>query len=144
MEFAGDIAFWQRRIAEITKGAEHRIAAFQALEIVPGETILDIGCGGGALTREIALALGAGGRAIGLDRSPEQLTAAREVCADVASAELVEADATGLPFDDASVDGFISINTLEYVPQVERALQEAHRVLKAGGRAVVLSVLWDV
>lgn len=141
MDFTGQIALWQQRIAEITKGAKRRVTTVDALEIVPGQTILDIGCGGGELTRRIALAVGSRGRAIGFDRSADQLSAARDLCADLPWVDLVEGDAIDLPFQTSSIDGFITVNTLEYIPEVDRALAEARRVLKPGGKAAIHSVV---
>lgn len=144
MDFSGDIGHWQRRIAEGPEGAKRRLATFDALEIAPGDSVLEVGCGGGALTREIAIAVGGKGRAVGIDLNPEQLAAAEALCRDLPGAELVNGDATELPFEDDSFDGYAAINTLEYIPEVEAALVEAHRVLKRGGRFAAISVLWDL
>lgn len=144
MDFSGDFGHWQRRIAEGPEGAKRRLAAFEALEIKPSQAILEIGCGGGHLTRDIALAVGAEGRAVGLDLNPEQLAAAKALCTDLPAVELVEGSATELPFESDSFDGLAAINTLEYIPEVETALAEAHRVLRPGARIAVISVLWDL
>lgn len=143
MDFGGDIGLWQRRIAEAPEGMARRGAVFEALAVESGQAILDIGCGGGHLVREIALAVGGDGRAVGLDASAVQLEAARTLCAGVAAAELIEGDATDLTFGDGAFDGIASIQALEYVPEVDRALAEARRVLKPGGKAAFVSVLWD-
>ena len=143
MDFSGDIGLWQRRIAEGPEGAARRMAAFEALALEPGQAVLDLGCGGGHLVRELALAVGAGGRATGVDTSAEQIAAAGALCDGLPGAELVEGDATALPFQDAAFDGVAAIQTLEYIPDVDRALAETRRVLKAGARAATVSVLWD-
>jgi len=144
MDFSGDIGHWQRRIAESPEGVKRRLAAFDALEIASSQAILEIGCGGGHLTREIALAVGTEGRAVGLDLNAEQLAAAERVCADLPAAELVKGDATELPFEDNSFDGLVAINTLEYIPKLDLALAEARRVLRPDARLAVISVLWDL
>jgi SAM-dependent methyltransferase len=143
MDFTGDIGLWQRRIAEGPEGIARRMAAFDALAVEPGQAILDLGCGGGHLVRELALAVGAGGRAVGFDMSADQLAAARALCGDLPAAQLVEGDASEMAFADATFDGLAAIQTLEYIPDIDRALAELRRVLKPGGTAALISVLWD-
>ena len=143
MDFTGDIALWQRRVAHGPEGKARRRAAAEALTIETGHALLDLGCGGGYLVQEFALAVGRGGRAVGLDVSAEQLTAAREICNDLPAVELVEGNATDMIFADAAFDGLASIQTLEYVADVDAALAEVRRVLKPGGKAALISVLWD-
>jgi SAM-dependent methyltransferase len=143
MEFSGDIGLWQRRISEGPEGIARRMAAFEALAVESGQAVLDIGCGGGHLVRELALAVGDAGRAVGFDMSADQLAAARGVCDGLPAAELVEGDATDMAFEDGAFDGLASIQTLEYIPDIDRALAEVRRVLKPGGKAALVSVLWD-
>jgi ubiquinone/menaquinone biosynthesis C-methylase UbiE len=143
MDFSGDFGLWQRKVAEGPEGMARRMAVFEALAVESGQAILDLGCGGGHLVREIALAVGAGGRAVGFDVSADQLAAARGVCDGLPAAELVEGDATEMAFADGTFDGLAAIQTLEYIPDVDRALAEARRVLKPGGKAALVSVLWD-
>ena len=76
MDFGGDMGLWQRKIATSSEGAARRMAVYEALAIESGQAILDLGCGGGHLVREIALAVGDGGRVVGLDASADQLKAA--------------------------------------------------------------------
>lgn len=143
MDFGGDIGLWQRKITEGPEGVARRMAVFEALAVESGQAVLDLGCGGGHLVRELALALGNGGRAVGLDASAAQLEAARALCAGLPAAELIEGDATDLSFKDGAFDGLASIQALEYIPDVDRALAEARRVLRPGGKAAFVSVLWD-
>ncbi len=143
MDFSGDFGLWQRKIAECPEGMARRMAVFEALAVESGQAILDLGCGGGHLVREFALAVGASGRAVGFDMSADQLAAAREVCDGLPAVELIEGDATDMAFEDGAFDGLASIQTLEYIPDVDRALAEARRVLKPGGKAALISVLWD-
>lgn len=143
MDFSGDMGFIQRKVAEAPEGAYRRMAVFEALAIEPGQAVLDLGCGGGHLVRELALAVGPAGRAAGLDLSADQIAAARELCDDLPGAELVQGDATDLPFENATFDGLAAIQTLEYIPDIDGALAEARRVLKPGAKAALVSVLWD-
>jgi arsenite methyltransferase len=143
MDFGGDIGLWQRKIAEGLEGTSRRLAVFEALAISSGQAVLDLGCGGGHLVRDIALAVGDSGRVVGLDASKEQIAAAQSFCADITVAELIEGDSTNLPFEDASFDCLASIQMLEYVPDVDAAISESRRVLKPGSKAALVSVLWD-
>jgi len=143
VEFLGDIGLYQRRVAECPGGAAQRMAVLQSLSLETGHSALDVGCGGGHLVREFALAVGHGGRAVGLDVSREQVTAAKDHCAGLENARCVVGSATDLNMEDASFDRLAAIRTLEYVDDVPSALAEMRRVLKPGGVAALVSVLWD-
>ncbi len=143
MKWSGNVAAWQRKVAEGPEGAARRRAVVEGLAPKPGEAVLDIGCGGGHLVRDLAHAVGPGGRAVGIEMSPDQLAAAQETCAGLENAALHEGDATALPFDDRTFDAAATIQTFEYIPDVDKALREMARILKPGGRAALVSVLWD-
>ena len=88
MDFSGDIARIQRSVANSHDVAVRRAAVFDALAPRTGEAILEIGCGGGAYLRDVALAVGAAGRACGIDISADQIEGARGHCADAPATEL--------------------------------------------------------
>ena len=136
MDFSGNIGLWQRRVAEGLEGIARRHAVIDALSIKAGQALLDVGCGSGLLVRELALAVGEGGRAVGIDVSAEQLAVARTACADLPAAAFVEGDAAGLDIGDATFNGIASINTLEYIVDVGAALGETRPVLKPGAGRV--------
>jgi SAM-dependent methyltransferase len=72
------------------------------------------------------------------------LELARRRCARLGSRVTIgEADATRLPFDDAVFDAGVSTQVYEYVPDVGSALAELYRVLKPGGRVVIVDTDWD-
>ena len=124
-----------------------RIAAFRALEPRPEEWIADLGCGPGFMTRELAIAVGPHGRVYALDLSEPMLGLARRRCAGLPSVELAIGDMTSLDLSDNSFDAVVAMQSLAYVPEVTRALAEITRVLRPGGRAVVLdtdfaSLVW--
>ena len=109
-----------------------------------GDLVLDVGCGVGHLTTELAVDVGPDGRVIGLDQQAGMLAAAASKAeASVAdNCSLVLADATSLPLGDNVCDRLVAVQVLEYVPDVAGALAEAHRVLAVGGRAVLVDTDW--
>ncbi len=112
-----------------------RRAAARAANIQPGDAALDVACGTGVLAA--ALSRAGAAKVVGLDFVPEMLAVARRKFADE-PIEWVEGDATALPFDDGSFD-VVSIGFgLRNIPAAERALSEFRRVLRPGGRLVVL------
>lgn len=128
--------------------AATRAAVLRAGDLKAGETALDVGCGPGYLLRDLALATGNGGRAVGIDVSDPMLALARRRCAGLAQTRIEKADALALPVADASVDLACGLQIYAYVPEVDAALAELRRALKPGGRLVILdtdfdSVVWE-
>jgi arsenite methyltransferase len=117
-----------------------RRATLRALEPQPGERVLDVGCGPGYLAGEMAQLVGPDGRVHGVDPSPAMLGIAH---GHAPTAELTEGDALSLPVADGSFDAVVSTQVYEYVADVEAALAEARRVLRPGGRLLVLDTDWD-
>lgn len=107
-----------------------------------GETVLDIGSGPGFLADEMAAVAGPSGRVAGIDRSPNMLALARKRCADRPQATFQEADVTAIPFPAETFDAAIAVQVYEYVPDMEAALRELHRVLRPGGRSVIVDTDW--
>jgi len=114
-----------------------RRASFDALKPSPGDTILDIGCGNGMLTAELARAVGPSGKILGIDPSQDMLAAAKERCRDYGCVEFVEGAANNLPIEDGLVDKAVSIQVFEYIEDVEGAVDDTLRCLKKGGRLVI-------
>jgi ubiquinone/menaquinone biosynthesis C-methylase UbiE len=105
----------------------------EALEIVPGERVLDVACGSG--NGAIAAARRSWGGVVGADYVPALLERGRErAAAERLDVEFVEADAEALPFDDAEFDVTMSIFGAMFAPDHERCAAELLRVTKPGGR----------
>ncbi|HEY2689387.1 MAG TPA: class I SAM-dependent methyltransferase [Streptosporangiaceae bacterium] len=105
-------------------------AVLDAADVGPGTRLLDVGCGSG-LT--LVLAARRGAIPSGLDVSPGLLGIARE---RLPEADLREADMESLPFADASFDAVTGVNGFQFAGDPRRALSEAARVLRPGGRLV--------
>lgn len=124
---------------------EQRRRLVEALRPRAGERVLDIGSGPGFLACEIAERLGPTGSVAGVDLSPDMnaLAQRRVTASGAAPVSFTLGDATALPFADGSFDAAVSTQVYEYVAEMPAALAEARRVLRPGGRLLVLDTDWD-
>lgn len=109
----------------------------------PGETVLDIGCGGGIDTLLAAQAVGPAGRAVGLDLTEELLALARANAAalGLTNTRFIQGDMAALPLPDASVDVVISNGVFNLATDKDAVFREARRVVRLGGRLIVADML---
>jgi arsenite methyltransferase len=112
----------------------------EAIAAAPGERILDVGCGPGFYVAELLDEVGPTGAVVGVDVSPQMLAAAARRTQGRDNVSYLEGDATSLPVDHDAFDAALSVQVLEYVPDVRAALAELHRAVRPGGRVV----LWDI
>ena len=124
---------------------EQRRVIREALALAPGERVLDIGSGPGLLACEMAAEVGPGGAVCGVDVSESMLAMAqaRETPPDSAPVEYRAAGAETLPYEDETFGVAASTQVYEYVEDVPAALSELRRVLRPGGRALILDTDWD-
>lgn len=124
---------WQGPLA----GLQHELLALAAP--APGEAVLDLACGPGALTAAAARAVGPTGRVLGVDLSEGMVQAARQRAHELglAQAGFARMDAERLALPDGGFDlGLCSLG-LMYAPDPDAALRELRRVLRPGGRAAL-------
>lgn len=134
--FAGVASEWDRLRTELY-GDRFTIEAIAAL--LPADAVVaDLACASGAVTALVAPAVG---RVIAVDASPEMLRAARARTRGLANVELRRGDLGELPIEDASCDAALLLLALTHVAEPARAAAELARVLKPGGRAVVVDLL---
>lgn len=107
-----------------------------------GERVLDVGCGTGAFEQRVVDS-GADNEIVGVDLSENMLARARAKLADHSQISFRQADVHDLPFEDATFDVIVSASTFHYFDAPEQALDEMARVLRSGGRLVVLDWCQD-
>lgn len=128
-------SFWSRKRA--------RSLAEKLLHYVEGDQkseFLDVGCGDGEVVDYIARRYGS--KVVGIDIDPVQLELARKRVNGLASVTFIEADATSLPFADASFDVVLSFGVLQHIANWEDALKEISRVLRDRGYFLYADVIY--
>lgn len=119
-------------LARYTNQAIYRTA----LELLDGRhhTILDVGCGTGLMSAKLARS---GRRVAAVDLSAAMVARARRRY--VLAADFIEADAEDLPFDDDAFDAVVNLISFHHYPDPQRAVAEFRRVLRRGGRLVLIA-----
>lgn len=114
-------------------------STLDALAILPGDEILDLGCGRGEETLQAAGLAGSQGIVIGLDLTEAMVIKAREIAAQmsVRNALFVQGDIESLPFPEERFDGVMSNCVINHAPDKLKVYREIRRVLRRGGRFVV-------
>ena len=143
LSFTGEMARLQQAAAESHDNIARRSTVLSALSLRTGERVLEVGCGGGYYTYEVARFVGPTGRVCAIDISPDQVAGAQQRCAEYAWVECREADNAAPPYGDTEFDAVFAVQVLEYLADLDAGLSQINRVLRPGGRAVVVATDWS-
>ena len=132
--FSRHAAEYRDRMNEIMARGEARgrSRVIEVLELGSGMRVLDLACGPGTLSKPLARLVAPEGELVGVDLAEGMIALARSL--DIPNARFAVMDIEALEFPDGSFDGAACGHGLQFAPDLGRALREARRVLRPGGR----------
>ena len=137
------VANWDGPMGEVWAASEARTdrsllpvssALFRLADVEPGEVVLDVGCGGGATTEQLAMDVGSTGRVVGLDVSKTLLGLAEKRLDGTSQAEFLHADASTVTFPRPMFDVLFSRFGVMFFGDPVAAFSNLHRAMKPEGR----------
>lgn len=134
--FAGAAGQWDKLRRELY-GDSFTFTA--GLSLLPSDwAIADLGCGTGEMSQRLA---GHVHRVIAIDSSSAMLRSARKRLGELSNVDLIRAELSSLPLEDASCDAAMLLLVLTYIADIDPVLREAHRIVKPGGKLVIVDLL---
>lgn len=140
---APDQISYMDRAAGTAVGLEYKQRLAAALDVEPGQTVVDLGCGPGTDLVRLADAVGVEGRVIGIDHEARMLEEAHRRLADRPNVDVRMGDVHSLPLPDGSVDRARADRVLQHVLDPAKAIAEVRRVMRPGGLFGVAEPDWD-
>lgn len=123
---------WIRKLKQQAEDSmEYRHVLYEKVDLKNKKNILDVGCGTGAVTLDIAQSTN--GQVTGIDIDSEKLEEARKVLYNIPNIKLMEADVLDLPFEDETFDLVLFNVVLIYIKDQQKGMSEMARVIKKGG-----------
>lgn len=143
LDYDEGMSLLQLRVAMTPDMVAQRARVRDTLALEAGERVLEVGCGNGLLADEMADEVGLTGHVTGADISDSMIALARAHCGPRPELHFSAANADRLPYADASFDAAVTVQCLCFVTDVPKAMSELFRVLRPGGRLVILETDWD-
>lgn len=137
-----DPAEYMQYVTASDQGRRYKAVVLDQLDLRPGLTALDVGCGPGGDLGELAAAVTASGSVMGVDLDADMVRTATESTADLPQVEVLRGDAHNLPVATAGVDRIRVDRALQHMASPFDVLAELHRVCSAGGVAVLAEPDW--
>jgi SAM-dependent methyltransferase len=122
---------------------EQRARVLELLALRSGERVADLGCGPGLLAQEMAAKVGEHGAVECLDFSSSMIALAQRRCASLGWVNVRSGDVSALPYVTDAFDAAVCTQVYEYLRDVGPALRELYRILRPGGRALVVDTDWE-
>ncbi|MFL6144407.1 MAG: methyltransferase domain-containing protein [Labedaea sp.] len=131
------------QVAASSAGRDYKQQVLAALDLRPGQTVLDVGCGPGTDLIDMADAVTGSGAVVGVDIEPSMVAEARRRLAHRPWVEVRVGDAHALPIADQSVDRARADRMIQHVADPAGVFAELRRVLRPSGMACVAEPDWD-
>lgn len=138
-----DEVTYNAEVAASNPGHDYKQQVLAALELRPGQTVLDVGCGPGTDLLDLARAVTASGAVIGVDIEPSMVDEATRRVADTPWVDVRLGEAGALPVAERSVDRARADRMVQHVADPAAVFAEFRRVLRPGGLACVAEPDWD-
>jgi SAM-dependent methyltransferase len=138
---AGTTAYLDR-VADMPLLRSVARTSLDALQLSPGQRVLEVGCGSGVFIPQLVAAVEPGGHVTGIDCAPALVQTARNRMEYTPSVTVREADAYSLPFADDAFDAAHCERVLMHLVDPRSALREMQRVVRPGGRVVAAEPDW--